>query len=190
MNEPDRLSGNFAAGPRVFISREGLEASGSAGSGQPCGAAVSVQGSEPANGAPISDTAVADLKDRLEKLLPEAQVIGLSRDESGTDAGAGSGDESAVADEPGGAGVGCGGSCDGDARASAAAAGHDRDYEVAGGSRRADHQDLCDADAAAGLAGGCTGCCAGGCGAAGVSGAAGEVDQCGYGDSCAVCVRC
>ena len=28
VNEPDRLSGNFAAGPRVFISREGLDASG------------------------------------------------------------------------------------------------------------------------------------------------------------------
>src|SRR5277367_3422156 len=28
VNEPDRLSGNFAAGPRVLISREGLESSG------------------------------------------------------------------------------------------------------------------------------------------------------------------
>ena len=44
VNEPDRLSGSFAPGPRVLISREGLDESGLAGAGEPCGAAIPVQG--------------------------------------------------------------------------------------------------------------------------------------------------
>jgi len=74
-NEPDRLSGNFATGPRVFISREGLEASGLLAPGSHAGQRYLFKVPKPANGAPISEKAVADLKERLEKLLPEAQVI-------------------------------------------------------------------------------------------------------------------
>ena len=73
-NEPDRLSGNFATGPRVLISREGLEASGLLAPGSHAGQRYLFKVPKPANGAPISDKAVADLKDRLVKMLPEAQV--------------------------------------------------------------------------------------------------------------------
>jgi putative ABC transport system permease protein len=75
VNEPDRLSGNFAAGPRVLISREGLDASGLLAPGSHAGQRYLFRVPKPSNGAPISDKAVADLKLRLEKLLPEAQII-------------------------------------------------------------------------------------------------------------------
>lgn len=75
VNEPDRLSGNFAAGPRVFISREGLDASGLLAPGSHAGQRYLFKLPKPKDGTPISDTAVANLKERLEKLLPESQVI-------------------------------------------------------------------------------------------------------------------
>ena len=75
VNEPDRLSGNFAAGPRVLISREGLEASGLLAPGSHAGQRYLFKVPKPAGAAQISDAAVADLKARLEKLLPESQVI-------------------------------------------------------------------------------------------------------------------
>src|SRR5277367_3804289 len=75
VNEPDRLSSSFAAGPRVLISREGLEASGLLAPGSHAGQRYLFKVPRPRNGAPISDKAVADLKTRLEKLLPEAQII-------------------------------------------------------------------------------------------------------------------
>ena len=74
VNEPDRLSGNFAAGPRVLISREGLEASGLLAPGSHAGQRYLFKVPAPKNGAPISDKAVADMKARLRELLPEAQV--------------------------------------------------------------------------------------------------------------------
>ncbi len=75
VDEPDRLSGNFAAGPRVMISREGLEKSELLAPGSHAGQRYLFKVPKPRNGAPISDEAVAGLKERLEKLLPEAQVI-------------------------------------------------------------------------------------------------------------------
>jgi putative ABC transport system permease protein len=75
VNEPDRLSSTFAAGPRVLISREGLEASGLLAPGSRAGQRFLFKVPKPRSGAPISDKAVADLKARLEKLLPEAQII-------------------------------------------------------------------------------------------------------------------
>jgi putative ABC transport system permease protein len=75
VNEPDRLSGSFAAGPRVMISREGLEASGLLAPGSRAGQRYLFKVPRPRSGAPISDKAVADLKTRLEKLLPEAQIV-------------------------------------------------------------------------------------------------------------------
>ncbi len=74
VNEPDRLSGSFAAGPRVLISRQGLEESGLLAPGSRAGQRYLFKVPKPANGAPISDSAVADLKNRLIKLMPEAQV--------------------------------------------------------------------------------------------------------------------
>ena len=75
VNEPDRLSGSLAAGPRVLISREGLDASGLLAPGSHAGQRYLFKVPKPENGAPISDRAVGDLKARLEKLLPESQVI-------------------------------------------------------------------------------------------------------------------
>ena len=75
VNEPDRLSGNFAAGPRVLISREGLEASGLLAPGSHAGQRYLFKVPKPKGSAQISDAAVAELKARLEKLLPEAQII-------------------------------------------------------------------------------------------------------------------
>ncbi len=75
VNEPDRLSGSFAAGPRVLISREGLDASGLLAPGSHAGQRYLFKVPRPRSGAPISDKAVADLKTRLEKLLPESQII-------------------------------------------------------------------------------------------------------------------
>jgi putative ABC transport system permease protein len=73
-NEPDRLSGNFAAGPRVLISQQGLVASGLLAPGSHAGQRFLFKVPAPKNGAPISDKAVGDLKEQLVKLLPEAQV--------------------------------------------------------------------------------------------------------------------
>ncbi len=75
VNEPDRLSGNFAAGPRVLLSQQGLAASGLLAPGSHAGQRYLFKVPSPRSGAPISDSAVASLKARLEKLLPEAQVI-------------------------------------------------------------------------------------------------------------------
>ena len=75
VNEPDRLSGSFAAGPRVLISREGLDASGLLAPGSHAGQRYLFKVPKPKGSSPISDKAVADLKTQLEKLLPEAQII-------------------------------------------------------------------------------------------------------------------
>ena len=75
INEPDRLSSSFAAGPRVLISREGLNESGLLAPGSHAGQRYLFKVPAPKNGAAISDEAVADLKNRLMKLLPESQVI-------------------------------------------------------------------------------------------------------------------
>ena len=74
VNEPDRLSGSFAAGPRVLISRQGLDDSGLLAPGSHAGQRYLFKVPAPKNGAPISDAAVANLKERLIRLLPEAQV--------------------------------------------------------------------------------------------------------------------
>ena len=74
VNEPDRLSGSFAAGPRVLISRQGLDESGLLAPGSRAGQRYLFKVPKPSNGAPISDEAVSDLKNRLIKMMPEAQV--------------------------------------------------------------------------------------------------------------------
>jgi putative ABC transport system permease protein len=74
VNEPDRLSGSFAAGPRVLISRDGLQASGLLAPGSHAGQRYLFKVPAPRNGSPISDEAVADMKAKLQEMLPEAQV--------------------------------------------------------------------------------------------------------------------
>ncbi|WP_089408434.1 ABC transporter permease [Granulicella rosea] len=74
-NEPDRLSGSFAAGPRVLMSRTALESTGLLAPGNHATERYLFKVPAPKNGSPISDDAVAELKTRLVALLPEAQVI-------------------------------------------------------------------------------------------------------------------
>jgi putative ABC transport system permease protein len=74
VNEPDRLSGNFAAGPRVLISREALATTGLLAPGSHATERYLFKVPKPSDGRPISDAAVADLKAQLEKVLPEAQL--------------------------------------------------------------------------------------------------------------------
>jgi Predicted ABC-type transport system involved in lysophospholipase L1 biosynthesis, permease component len=75
VNEPDRLSGNFAAGPRVMISREGLKASGLLAPGSHAGQRYLFKLPASRDGSAMPDAKVSALRDRLEKLLPEARVI-------------------------------------------------------------------------------------------------------------------
>jgi putative ABC transport system permease protein len=74
VNEPDRLSGNFAAGPRVLMSQGALDESGLIGPGSHATQRFVFKLPPPSDGRAVSDTAVADLKAKLEKLLPEAQL--------------------------------------------------------------------------------------------------------------------
>src|SRR5947209_5510112 len=74
VDEPDRLSGNFAAGPRVFLSRSELEETGLLAPGSHATERLLFKVPPPANGRPISDKAVGDLKTRLLGLLPQAQI--------------------------------------------------------------------------------------------------------------------
>jgi len=74
VNEPDRLSGNFAAGPRVLMSNASLEETGLIAPGSRATERFLFKVPPPADGRPISDAAVADLKSQLEKLLPDAQL--------------------------------------------------------------------------------------------------------------------
>ena len=175
-NEPDRLSGNFAAGPRVLISREGLEASGLLAPGSHAGQRYLFKVPAPKNGAPISDKAVADLKERLVKLLPEAQVTDYRETNPALTQGLDRATSllslmSLVALVLGAVGVAMAMRAHLQQRLDTIAI-----MKSLGARVGADYQDLSVADAVAGAAGGITGCCAGRRGAAGVSGAAGEAD--------------
>jgi putative ABC transport system permease protein len=74
VNEPDRLSGNFAAGPRVLMSREALEETGLLAPGSHATERFLFKLPPPSDGRAVSDTAVQDLKAQLIKLLPDAQL--------------------------------------------------------------------------------------------------------------------
>ena len=74
VNEPDRLSGNFAAGPRVFLSRAELEETGLLAPGSHATERLLFKMPPPGGGKPVSDNAVADLKARLVEELPQAQI--------------------------------------------------------------------------------------------------------------------
>jgi putative ABC transport system permease protein len=74
VNEPDRLSGNFAAGPRVLMSNASLEETGLIAPGSHALQRFLFKLPPPSDGRAVSDTAVADLKARLETLLPDAQL--------------------------------------------------------------------------------------------------------------------
>jgi putative ABC transport system permease protein len=74
VNEPDRLSGNFQAGPRVLISRAALDSTSLLAPGNHASERYLFKLPAPTDGRPVNDTAVANLKAQLVDLLPEAQL--------------------------------------------------------------------------------------------------------------------
>ena len=74
VNEPDRLSGAFNVGPRVFISRAALESTGLLAPGNRATERVLFKLAPTASGQPVSDATVASLKSQLVAALPEAQI--------------------------------------------------------------------------------------------------------------------
>ena len=75
VNEPDRLTGSFAAGPRVLISQRGVELSGLLAQGSRAGQRFLFKVPTRRADAAATDAEVAKLKERLIELLPESQVI-------------------------------------------------------------------------------------------------------------------
>jgi len=74
VDEPDRLSGNFEAGPRVLISRDSLMTTGLLAPGNHATERLLFKLPLPGDGRPVSDTSVEDLKTKITALLPEAQI--------------------------------------------------------------------------------------------------------------------
>jgi putative ABC transport system permease protein len=73
-DEPDRLSGSFAAGPRVLISQAALAPTGLVAPGSHATRRYLFKLPAVAAGKSLADKDVAALKAQLETLLPEAQV--------------------------------------------------------------------------------------------------------------------
>jgi len=73
-NEPDRLSGSLAAGPRVLMSQDALGSTGLLQPGSHAAQRLLFKLPAGTQEHPVSDEAVAGLKTRLEKLLPDAQI--------------------------------------------------------------------------------------------------------------------
>ena len=73
-DEPDRLSGSFAAGPRVLISQHALEQTGLVAPGSRVTRRYLFKLPPAKGGKALSDAAVATLKTKLETLMPEAQI--------------------------------------------------------------------------------------------------------------------
>ena len=73
-NEPDRLSGLFAAGPRVLISQQALTTTGLLTAGSRVTRRYLFKLPPAGAGKALSDKAVAELREQLETLMPEAQI--------------------------------------------------------------------------------------------------------------------
>jgi len=73
-DEPDRLSGMFAAGPRVLLSQSALAQTGLLAPGSHATRRYLFKLTGPRAGQVASDDAIAALKPQLESLLPEANV--------------------------------------------------------------------------------------------------------------------
>ena len=74
IDEPDRLSGSFAAGPRILLSNAALDSTGLLAPGSRATRRYLFKLPPPKPGQALSDEAVAALKTKVEALLPEAQV--------------------------------------------------------------------------------------------------------------------
>lgn len=73
-DEPDRLTGSFAAGPRVLISEHALESTGLLAPGTRATRRLLFKLQPTASGQPASDAHVADLRTQLEAIFPQAQM--------------------------------------------------------------------------------------------------------------------
>ena len=73
-DEPDRLTGSFAAGPRILISQHALESTGLLAPGSRATRRLLFKLQPTASGQPASDAHVADLRTQLEAVLPQAQL--------------------------------------------------------------------------------------------------------------------
>lgn len=74
IDEPDRLSGPFAAGPRILLSNVALDSTGLLAPGSRASRRYLFKLPPAKPGQALSDDAVAALKTKVETLLPEAQV--------------------------------------------------------------------------------------------------------------------
>jgi putative ABC transport system permease protein len=74
MDEPDRLTGTFAAGPRVLVSQHALAGTGLMGTGTRATRRLLFKLQPAASGQPATDAHVAQLRSQLETILPEAQI--------------------------------------------------------------------------------------------------------------------
>ena len=73
-DEPDRLTGSFAAGPRILISQHALAGTGLLAPGSRASRRLLFKLEPTASGQPASDAHVADLRGQLEAILPQAQI--------------------------------------------------------------------------------------------------------------------
>lgn len=73
-DEPDRLTGSFAAGPRILISQHALVGTGLFAPGTRATRRLLFKLRPTASGQPASDAHVADLRTQLETILPQAQL--------------------------------------------------------------------------------------------------------------------
>ena len=73
-DEPDRLTGSFAAGPRVLISQHALAGTGLMGLGTRATRRLLFKLEVAASGQPATDAHVAQLRSQLETIFPEAQI--------------------------------------------------------------------------------------------------------------------
>jgi putative ABC transport system permease protein len=73
-DEPDRLSGSFAAGPRILLSQKALRSTGLVAPGSRVTRRYLFKLPAAKPGRALSDAAVAALKTKLETLLPDAQI--------------------------------------------------------------------------------------------------------------------
>jgi putative ABC transport system permease protein len=73
-DEPDRLTGTFAAGPRILISQHALQGTGLLAPGSRATDRLLFRLEQNASGQPASDARVADLRSQIETILPQAQV--------------------------------------------------------------------------------------------------------------------
>ena len=74
VEEPDRLAGAFAAGPRILIAQHALEGTGLLGFGSRATRRVLLLLPQTVPGKAASDATVARLKEQLQDALPEANV--------------------------------------------------------------------------------------------------------------------